>query len=51
MFVDIAIGYGLLNFIASLLRLNTKRHKKLKVTTESLTNNQVIHHQWSPNVY
>ncbi|MGC6367663.1 MAG: monovalent cation/H+ antiporter complex subunit F [Candidatus Marinamargulisbacteria bacterium] len=40
MFVDIAIGYGLLNFIASLAAAKYfKKHKKLQVQTE-LNNNQ-----------
>ena len=35
MFVDIAIGYGLLNFIASLAAAKYfKKHKKLQVQTE-----------------
>ncbi len=42
MFIDIAIGYGLLNFIASLAAAKYfKKHKKLKVSAEmeSIKNN------------
>ncbi|MEK9726889.1 MAG: monovalent cation/H+ antiporter complex subunit F [Candidatus Margulisiibacteriota bacterium] len=36
MFIDIAIGYGLLNFIASLAAAKYfKKHKKLKVTVDN----------------
>ena len=38
MFVDIAIGYGLLNFIASLAAAKYfKKHKKLQVLTDFQT--------------
>ena len=42
MFIDIAIGYGLLNFIASLAAAKYfKKHKKLKISLEMESINKI----------